>query len=362
MSCPRIEVDLGKVRRNTQTVVRRLGLRGIGATAVTKAVCGHPEISQAMLDGGAWGLADARISNVQRLREAGIVCPITLIRAPMLSQANQVVQSCEASYNTEVPVISALAAAALRLGRVHGIILMVEMGDKRDGILPENLADIARQVMKMSGVALTGIGANFACMTGRAPTAAQMTALCDLANEIEGLCGPFLKIVSGGNSANLPWAFGDHATNRVNDLRLGEAILLGVEPVSGARIEEMHTDAFTLVAEVIETGVKPATCAIATVHPTMARRHILAMGYQDTDITGLTMSAGNTLIGATSDHLLIGTHRATLPVGSEVRFQMNYSALMRAMAAPDVEVHLRDARPTTRSWHTQCRAERLTLV
>lgn len=337
MSGPRIEVDLGKIRRNTQTVVQRLGLRGIGATAVTKAVCGHPAIAQAMLDGGASGLADARISNVQRLRAAGITGPITLIRTPMLSQADQVVQSCEASYNTEVPVISALAAAALRLGRVHGIILMVEMGDQRDGILPENLAEIARQVMKMSGVALTGIGANFACMTGRAPTTTQMAALCDLANEIEGVCGPFLKVVSGGNSANLPWAFGEHATQRVNDLRLGEAILLGVEPVSGARLDEMHTDAFTLVAEIIETGAKPAPCAIATVHPAMARRHILALGHQDTDITGLTMSAGHTLIGATSDHLVIGTHRATLQVGSEMGFQMNYTALMRAMAAPDVK-------------------------
>ena len=61
MSCPRIEVDLSKVRRNTKTVTRRLSPRGIGVTGVTKAVCGHPAIGQAMLDGGALGLADARI-------------------------------------------------------------------------------------------------------------------------------------------------------------------------------------------------------------------------------------------------------------------------------------------------------------
>jgi predicted amino acid racemase len=373
MSCPRIEVDLGKIRGNTQTIAGRLGLRGIGVTGVTKAVCGHPAIAQAMLDGGASGLADARISNVQRLRSAGMTGPITLIRTPMISQADEVVQSCEASYNTEMLVIAALAATAIRKGAVHGIVLMVEMGDQRDGILPENLADIAQQVMQMSGVALKGIGANFACLSGLAPTTLQMAAFCDLANEVEGVCGPFLKIVSGGNSANLPWALGEHATGRVNDLRLGEAILLGVEPVSGDQISGMHTDAFTLVAEVIETNAKPPPSPIALIDPTTGRlrfettsaasaRMILAMGHQDTDILGLSMPVGSTLIGATSDHLVIGTPRSLPTVGSEVRFQMNYNALMHAMAAPDIEVKLLGDPPTRPSRHTQGKVDYLALV
>ncbi|UWR12148.1 alanine/ornithine racemase family PLP-dependent enzyme [Sulfitobacter mediterraneus] len=373
MSCPRIEVDLGKIRRNTQTLVGRLSPRGIRVTGVTKAVCGHPVIAQAMLDGGASGLADARVSNVQRLRQAGITCPVTLIRTPMLSQVDEVVQLCEASYNTEIAVIAALASAAISKDKVHGIILMVEMGDQRDGILPENLANIARQVMKMPGVVLKGIGANFACLSGVAPTASQMVALGNLANETEGLCGPVLKTVSGGNSANLPWALGEQTTGRINDLRLGEAILLGVEPVSGDRIGEMHTDAFTLVAEVIETGAKPTHFPIALVDPTLARlrivptsgvstRLILAIGHQDTDIAGLSMPVGSTLIGATSDHLVIESNRSALKLGSEVRFQMNYNALMHAMAAPDIKVKLLGDPPTTPSRHTQCMYDHLALV
>ena len=108
MSSPRIEVDLHKIRHNTLTISRRLRSRGIRTTAVTKAVCGHPAIAQAMLNGGAAGLAEARLRNVQRLRKAGVTCPITLIRTPMLSQADDVVQVCEASYNTEMAVIAAL--------------------------------------------------------------------------------------------------------------------------------------------------------------------------------------------------------------------------------------------------------------
>ncbi len=373
MSCPRIEVDLGKIRRNTQTLVARLGPRGIRVTGVTKAVCGHPAIAQAMLDGGASGLADARISNVQRLRSAGMTGSITLIRTPMSSQADQVAQSCEASYNTEILVISALAAAAIRNSSVHGIILMVEMGDQREGILPENLADITQQVMQMPGLALIGIGANFACLSGLAPTTLQMSNFSDLANEIEGACGPLLKVVSGGNSANLPWALGERATGRVNDLRLGEAILLGVEPVSGKQIGGMHTDAFTLVAEVIESNAKPAPAAIALVGPNLARRRIaqvsgvskrfiVAIGHQDTDILGISMPDGSTLIGATSDHLVIGTSRPLPKVGSEVRFQMNYNALMHSMAAPDVKVKLLGTPPTTPSRDIQGKSDHLVLV
>lgn len=373
MNCPRIEVDLGKIRRNTQTLVARLGPRGIGVTGVTKAVCGHPAIAQAMLDGGAVGLADSRVNNVQKLRAAGMAGPITLIRTPMLSQIDQVVQSCDLSYNTEISVISALATAAIRNGSVHGIVLMVEMGDQRDGILPENLAGISQQVMQMPGLALKGIGTNFACLSGLAPTASQMAAFCDLANEIEGVCGPYLKIVSGGNSANLPWALGEHATGRINDLRLGEAILLGVEPVNGGQIDGMHTDAFTLVAEVIETDAKPPPFPIALIDPTRQRlrvvtpsgasaRMILAMGHQDTDIPGLSMPVGSTLIGATSDHLIIGTPRSLQVVGSEMRFQMNYNALMHAMAAPDIKVELLGYPPARQSRHTKGKVEHLALV
>ncbi|WP_386629898.1 alanine/ornithine racemase family PLP-dependent enzyme [Sulfitobacter geojensis] len=371
MSGPRIEVDLQKIRQNTQTVVRLLRAHGVGVTAVTKAVCGHPDIATAMLDGGAMDLADARLSNVQKLRKAGITCPVTLIRTPMLSQADQVVQTCEASYNTEIDVIAALAAAAIRQNVVHGVIIMVEMGDLREGVFPENLASVAEQVIEMPGVALKGIGANFACLGGVAPTAAKMVALSTLANEIEGECGPFIQTVSGGNSANLPWAMSGQPTGRVNNLRLGEAILLGVDPLSGAKINGMHTDAFMLIAEVIETNTQPAPVTLVSPALTPLRivsgpvdttRLILAIGHQDTDASGLSMPAGNTLIGATSDHLVIGTNRPTQCVGSEITFHMNYSALMHAMAAPDVKVEVLQDRHPRQSRRTHSKAAHLSLV
>ena len=72
MTSPRVEIDLGKIQANARCLVRRLGDRGVSVTGVTKAVCGHPDVAGAMLDGGVVGLADARIKNVVRMRSAGI--------------------------------------------------------------------------------------------------------------------------------------------------------------------------------------------------------------------------------------------------------------------------------------------------
>jgi len=343
MISPRIEIDLSKIRHNTRCLVELLKPHGITTSGVTKAVCGDPAVANAMLEGGVAGLAEARLSNVKRMRQAGIKCPIFLIRSPMLSQLDEIVLSCETSYNTEISVIAGLAAAAIRAKTIHNIILMVELGDMREGIMPEHLVAMALHVVKMPGVALKGIGANFACLSDLAPKATTMAYLSTLANEVEGACGAFVGIVSGGSSANLPWALGPDSKGRINDLRLGEAILLGVDPVSGDQIGGLYTDAFTLIAEVIETKVKPELLPFDGPSPALPRlvpdtnltaRSILAIGLQDTDVTGLTMPEGVTFVGATSDHTVITTTRSHLSVGSEVKFNMKYGALMRAMTAP----------------------------
>ena len=351
MTSPRIEIDLEKIRQNTKTLVNRLRAGGIGVTGVTKAVCGHPAVAQAMLDGGVSGLADARMSNIRRLRKAGFTCPISLIRTPLMSQSKSVVQICNASYNSEVGVIAGLSDAALRAGTIHSVILMVEMGDLREGIMPANVISIAQEVAKMRGVALKGIGANFACFGGLAPDVEMMNAFSKIANEVEGKCGPVLEVVSGGNSANLPWAIKARGAGRTNDLRLGEAILLGVDPVTGDQIGGLFTDAFSLVAEIIETKAKsesmldefwgpPSTKIRLVTDKDIGMRSILAIGKQDTDVSGLTMPSRTTYVGATSDHMVVQTTHSELAVGTELRFRMNYSALMQAMAAPDVTTKL----------------------
>ncbi len=357
MNAPRLEIDLDKITHNARVLVEDLGERGIAVTGVTKAALGSVEVAKAMLRAGVSGLGDSRIENIEALRQQRIAAPIMLIRSPMLSQAERVVKSADISFNTELSVVRRLSAAAQDAERVHGIVLMVELGDLREGILPVDLIGAAREVLRLPNLELAGIGVNLACHSGMAPDATKMAALSTLADEVEAALDVSLEIVSGGNSANLDWALGRGKVGRVNHLRIGEAILLGCEPLHRTPVDGLHTDAIALVAEVIESKTKPSlpwgTLAetafggdvVSTDTGDMCRA-ILALGEQDMDPAGLVPPDGLAILGASGDHLLIDCGKRRLQVGTEVRFAVNYSALIRAMTSPFVDKAMARGRNT----------------
>ncbi|MCU1375091.1 MAG: hypothetical protein JWO68_2377, partial [Actinomycetia bacterium] len=321
--------------------------RGVAVTGVTKATLGSPEVARELVRAGVAGLGDSRIENLEALRAAGLTAPMTLIRSPMVSQVDRVVAGAEVSLNTELEVIERLSAAAQAQGRPHGVVLMVELGDLREGILPADVEAVARRTLGLPGIVLRGIGTNLACQSGVAPDERNMAELSALATSLEATFGITLEVVSGGNSANLDWAFGAPDVGRVNDLRLGESILLGCEPLHRRPIEGLHTDAFTMVAEVIESKAKPTLAwgernqtAFGHRPPDTDRgttsRVILAVGRQDVDPDGLVAPDGMTILGASSDHLVLDAGTSGPAVGSEVRFAVNYAALLAAMTSPFV--------------------------
>ncbi|MDT8321215.1 MAG: alanine/ornithine racemase family PLP-dependent enzyme [Xanthomonadales bacterium] len=347
MSAPRLEIDLGKIEHNARVLVERLAGRGISVTGVTKAGLGSADIASALLHGGASGLGDSRVANIEAMQSAGIAAPMTLIRSPMLSEVDRVVRAVETSFNTELSVIAALSGAAGRAGRLHEVVLMVELGDLREGIMPSDLVDMARAVLRLPGIRLAGIGANLACQGGVAPDVGNMAELSALAESVERTLNIELALVSGGNSANLDWVSSGADTGRVNNLRLGEAVLLGCEPLRREAIRGLHQDAFTLVAEVIESKIKPSrpwgTVAQTAFGPAPAvaesgdmSRAILAVGHQDVDPSGLRAPPGIAIMGASGDHLIVHSADAPSQVGDELRFGLNYSALVRAMTSPFV--------------------------
>lgn len=347
MNAPRLEIDLDKITHNARILVEDLGARGIAVTGVTKASLGAVEIAKAMLRAGVSGLGDSRIENIEAMRQQRIAAPIMLIRSPMISQAERVVKHTDISFNTELAVVRRLSSAAEAAERTHGVVLMVELGDLREGILPGDLISAAREVLRLPHLVLTGIGTNLACHSGVAPDKDNMAALSALADEVESTLDVKLELVSGGNSANLDWALGTGRVGRINHLRLGEAILLGCEPLHRQPVDGLHTDAITLVAEVIESKMKPSlpwgTLAenafggkVTATDTGDIARAILAVGEQDVDPDGLRPPEGLSILGASGDHLLIDCGKRRLQVGAEVSFGVNYSTLVRAMTSPFV--------------------------
>ncbi len=347
MSTPRLHIDLDKIFHNASTLVARLKINGISITGVTKAFLGAPKIAQTLLRAGVTSLGDSRIENIELMRRSGIDAQMVLIRSPMLSQVDRVVVSADISLNTELDIVAALSVAAQTTRKTHGVLLMVESGDLREGIMPEDVESAVRIVRSLPNIKFMGLGTNLACRNGVSPDDRNMAELSALASRITPSDNAPPITVSGGNSSNLAWLFAGGEVGHINNLRIGEAILLGREALNREPIEGLFTDAISLTAEVIESKIKPskpwgeiAQSAFSN-HPTSKdlgniNQAIVAMGRQDTDTEGLQPTAEIQLLGASSDHLVLNTGVKKLAIGSNVSFQPNYSALLRAMTSPHI--------------------------
>jgi len=344
---PRIEINVERVADNAAALLSLCMSRGVELIAVTKAVGGSQRIAAALHASGIRSFGDSRVANLRRMREGGIMGTYFLIRSPVPSEAVAAVQWADVSLNTEIRVVRMLGRAARARGTVHGVILMVELGDLREGIPPADLDEAVAQTLRVPGVELAGIGANLACLSGVRPSPQKMRELSTIAAGIERRHGVKLRCVSGGNSANYSWLVSTPDTGRINQLRIGESLLLGCDALTRRPIPGLHADAFTVVAEVMEVKTKPSVPDGEVVqdafghHPRFAdrgsrRRAILAIGRQDIEPETLRPRIPAEIVGATSDHLVLDATEARLHVGDEVAFDVGYSSLLRAMASRDI--------------------------
>ncbi len=341
---PRIEIVLSQIRHNAQLLSELYGQKGISLMGVSKATLGDPLIAKAMIQGGVKFIADSRIENIQRMKNAGISTQFVLLRTA-LSQAESVIKDVDISLNTELETVKELSHYANTHNKIHKIILMMELGDLREGILPCDISQFIKKTLDLPNIEIIGIGCNLACYGGVKPDIQNMCELSKLADAIEKEFQIDLQIISGGNSANYEWYESAQKVGRVNNLRLGESILLGCETVNRKAIPGLHTSAFKLIAEVIESKEKPSLpfgeiCqnAFGDV-PTfldrgIRRRVIVALGRQDVLVSSLKPSSNLQILGSSSDHVVLDSNNYDLKVGSEVKFNLDYGGLLSAMTSP----------------------------
>lgn len=351
MTTPRLTIDLGKIEHNARSIVDLCRVNGIDVCGVTKVTCGHPDVARAMLRGGVRMLADSRLENIRRLRAAGIDTPFMLLRIPPLSLADAVVETVDLSLNSELVVLEALSNAAQRLQRVHDVIIMVDLGDLREGVWPNELHALVVAAAKLPGIRIRGLGSNLACFGAVTPSEDNMHRLLELAVEVEHTLGRGLEWISGINSSGLELIAAGKMPAGVNHARIGEAILLGRETTRRSPWPDTFQDAFVIRAEVLEVTRKPSQPignrsedAFGGLTPFEDRgdelRALLNMGRQDVDAVGITpCEPGVIVLGASSDYLVvdIGAVANTVRVGDELAFIPNYSALLSAMTSAYVE-------------------------
>ena len=348
MTAPRCEIDLNEIQHNARKVRELFQSKGISVTAVTKGVAGSPSVAKALVQSGIRSLGDSHIANIRKMRAAGIEAEFLLTRTPMLSEAEEVVTYADISVNSEIAVIETLNRYAIRTHKRHRIILMIELGDLREGLLPGDVDKTVEIIRNLKGIDLAGIGANLACFAGVKPTENNMRQLSEIADHIQSTFNIQLEIISGGNSGNYEWFIEMNDPGRINHLRIGEAILLGCETLQRKTIPGLYTDAFTLVAEIIECKIKSSAPNGITYQNSfgeqpefsdkgLMKRAILGIGKQDVELSGIHPRLDIDIIGGSSDHIILDVKDTDVRVGTEVMFSLSYSALLRLMTSPYVE-------------------------
>lgn len=351
MAGPYITIDLEKIEHNARAITGLCAKHGIQVTGVTKVTCGIPQAAKAMLRGGCVSIGESRMKNILRLKANGVNSRFMLLRIPPLSAVEEIVTSVDISLNSELSVITALSKAAEERGLIHQIILMVDLGDLREGIWPNDLMMVVREVVELEGIRIVGLGTNLSCYGGVVPTEDNMAMLADYASQIERRFNVRLRYISGGNSSSLNLIASGNMPKKVNHIRIGEAILLGRETVHRKPWPNTYQDAFIMNAEVIELKNKPSvpigeTSEDAFGHKPVfedkgdMRRAILNIGREDVDIEGISPTEKRlSVLGASSDHLLVDVTgaRDDIHLGDDIGFTMNYAALLAAMTSGYVE-------------------------
>ena len=299
----------------------------------------------------ARSIADSRLDNIHRLKAAGVDTSYMLLRLPPLSGTNTVVDSVDISLNSELSVLQGLSAAARKRGVERDVIIMIDLGDLREGILPDDLMPFMQEATRLAGIRIAGIGANLACFSGVVPDEDNMNCLVGLADAVEQSFDLKLKWVSGANSSGLELIASGRMPMRVNHARIGEAILLGRETVHRSPWPGSFQDAFVLHTEVLELRNKPSLPIGTRSEDAFGKqpqfedrgvisRALLNVGREDIEVEGITpVDARFRILGASSDYLAVDVSAAgnDIHVGDQLAFSLNYSALLAAMTSEYVK-------------------------
>jgi predicted amino acid racemase len=220
-------------------------------------------------------------------------------------------------------------------------MIMVESGDRREGVMPELVEPLCRLVLDSPGLELAGLATSFNCLCGVLPTVESQQQFGELAAATEASLGVRFRYVSPGHTNNVRFVLDGTMPVRVNHLRVGEAILFGTDELSDILLPVPHHDTFRAYARVIEVQEKPSAPegpvgkdAFNRIHewPDLGvrRRAVLELGEIDLSVADICPTrAGITMVGASSDHAVIDVTDAepAVAVGDELEFRCAYTAV-----------------------------------
>jgi len=322
---------------------------------VLKMLCGNKKYLEYVLSLGDEQVCDSRISNLKAIKSIKPQVETIYIKPPAKRSIPNIVRYADVSFNTEFRTIKWLSEEAKRQGKVHRIIIMIELGDLREGIMGDHLIDFYKKIFELDNIKVAGIGSNLNCLNGIMPSKDKLIQLSLYEQLIEAKFGQKIEGVSGGSSVMIPLLLNKQVPQGINHFRIGESLFFGTNLFNGEMIPKMKGDIMQLHAEIIEITEKPRVpYGELETNPSgekaiineeeygqTHKRAILDIGLLDVSKTDFIEPVNPNLkvIAGSSDMIVVDLHdtEKEFKVGDVITFRMEYMAALRVMNSNYIE-------------------------
>lgn len=344
-----IELDVDKLQHNFAFLDRLFKKHEIQWGIVTKMLCGCKPYIREVLDMGITQVLDSRVSNLRAIKQLDPDIETIYIKPPAKRAISSVVKYADISLNSELATIRLLSEEARRQDKTHKVIIMIELGDLREGIMGENLIDFYGKIFEQEHIQVVGLGTNLSCLNGILPNTDKLVQLSLYKQLIEAQFNKKIPLVSGGTSVTIPLLNMKQIPAGVNHFRVGETLYRGVDLIKEKNYRGMKQDVFKLYAEIIELVEKPVVpsgisgnISVSGETPEFdpkdigktTYRAILDIGLLDIDTRHMNPTDQSIELGGASSDMIVvdlGSRKPKYRVGDLIPFSLTYMGILGVM-------------------------------
>lgn len=355
-----ITLNTKKLQENYNYLDQLFKKNNIEWGVVSKLLCGNKVFLEELLKLPLNQISDSRISNLKTIKSIRPDVETVYIKPPAKRSVRNIVKYADVSFNTEYDTIKLLSDAASAAGKLHKIVIMIELGELREGVMREEFIDFYESVFKLPNIRIAGIGTNLTCMYGVLPNHDKLIQLSLYKQLVEAKFNRKIPYVSGGASVTIPLIERGLLPDAINHFRVGETLYLGTDVYHNKPFPEMHNDVFKLYAEVIELNEKPVipqgefgynlngekTSFDDSLSGETSLRAIVDVGLLDIEQEHIApVHPDMKIVGASSDMIVLdlNANKHKIKVGDLVEFKMDYMGVLRIMNSEYVEKRIENS-------------------
>jgi ornithine racemase len=354
-----VTLDVKKLKSNFEYLEKLFKKNGIEWSVVSKMLSGNKNFLTELLKFDINQICDSRVSNLKVIKSINPKIETIYIKPPAKRSIPSIVKYADISMNTEFETIKLLSKEAQKQNKTHKIIIMIELGELREGVLGDDFMEFYESVFKLQNIRVVGVGTNLSCLYGVLPNHDKLIQLSLYEQLIEAKFNKQIPYVSGGSSVTIPLIFQNLLPKGINHFRVGETLFLGTDVYNNTKFKKMHSGVFSLHCEIIELIEKPVV-PIGEMGTNVegesyefdetnigetSYRAIIDLGLLDVETDHLELiDKSLTIAGASSDMIVIDLdeNKKKYKVGDLIEFKLNYMGILRLMNSKYIEKKIKN--------------------